>query len=113
MTHCLLSGLAEYDLDRTNGTGGGGMDETDDVCIYPVRGEPNGAQDEDVLFEVEDLLTLAIEERRGKQEAKHVLSQLQESYDTLQRKYAQAEIVIDKYRFGGGKGDLHDNGKTV
>ena len=45
------------------------------------------------------MLSLAIEERRGKQEAKHVLSQLQENYDQLQRKYAQAEIIIDKYRY--------------
>jgi len=69
--------------------------DSTDVCIFPVSEEQ-----EDVVFEVEDLLSLAIEERRGKQEAKHVLSQLQENYDNLQRKYAQAEIIIDKYRFG-------------
>ena len=62
--------------------------------FFAVNEEP-----QDVVFEVEDLLSLAIEERRGKQEAKHVLSQLQENYDQLQRKYAQAEIIIDKYRY--------------
>ena len=77
-------GLAAYDNS-----------DEEDVCIYPV----NETQD-DVVIEVEDLLKLAIDERRGKQEAKHVLSQLQENYDNLQRRYAEAENIIDKYRFG-------------
>eukprot|EP00096_Caligus_rogercresseyi_P006917 TRINITY_DN2397_c0_g1_i1.p1 TRINITY_DN2397_c0_g1~~TRINITY_DN2397_c0_g1_i1.p1 ORF type:complete len:1159 (-),score=499.33 TRINITY_DN2397_c0_g1_i1:548-4024(-) len=51
--------------------------------------------------DVEDILTLAYNERRDKQEAKKVLSQLQTNYDMLQRKYAEAENTIDKLRFGG------------
>ena len=69
--------------------------------LYPVAvggGQDEVIEDEDVVIEVEDLLLLAMKERRGRREAKHVLSQLQENYDTLQRKYAQAENIIDKYR---------------
>ena len=49
-------------------------------------------------FRVEDVLALAIEERREKREAEKVLSQLQANYDELQRKYAEAENKIDKLR---------------
>ena len=52
----------------------------------------------DVTFDPEDILFLAIEERREKKEAEMVLSQLQENYDNLQRKYAEAENKIDKLR---------------
>ena len=54
--------------------------------------------EDDVTFEVEDVLVLAMEERRGKKEAERVLSHLQQNYDELQRKYAEAENLIDKYR---------------
>ena len=47
---------------------------------------------------VEDVLMMAWTERREKQEAKKVLSQLQENYDVLQRKFADAENRIDKLR---------------
>ena len=49
---------------------------------------------------MEDVLVLAMEERRGKKEAEKVLTHLQKSYDELQRKYAEAENLIDKYRYG-------------
>ena len=48
--------------------------------------------------EVEDILQFALEEKRGKQEAVQVLSQLQANYDDVQRKLAEAENKIDKYR---------------
>ena len=48
--------------------------------------------------EVEDILQFALEEKREKQEAVHVLSQLQENYDEVQRKLAAAENKLDKYR---------------
>ena len=48
--------------------------------------------------EVEDILQFALEEKRGKQEAVQVLSQLQANYDNVQRKLAEAENKIDKYR---------------
>ena len=50
--------------------------------------------------EVEDILQFALEEKRGKQEAVQVLSQLQANYDDVQRKLAEAENKIDKYRYG-------------
>ena len=53
---------------------------------------------EDVSFDVEDVLILAMEERKEKKEAEKVLSQLQSNYDVLQRKYAEAENKIDKLR---------------
>ena len=48
--------------------------------------------------EVEEILQFALEEKRGKQEAVQVLSQLQANYDDVQRKLAEAENKIDKYR---------------
>jgi hypothetical protein len=50
------------------------------------------------MFDVEDILQLAMDERKGKQEAKQVLAQLQTNYDNLQKKYAAAETTIDKLR---------------
>lgn len=54
--------------------------------------------DGEVTLEVEDVLALALEQRREKKEAEKVLSQLQENYDQLQRKFAEAENKIDKLR---------------
>ena len=51
-----------------------------------------------VMVEVEDLLQMAIEERRGKIEAKTCLAELQMKHDELQKKYAAAEITIDNMR---------------
>ena len=50
------------------------------------------------MVEVEDLLQMAIEERRGKIEAKTCLAELQMKHDELQKKYAAAEITIDNMR---------------
>ncbi len=58
----------------------------------------DGAASADLTLDVEDILALAMEERREKKEAEKVLSQLQENYDRLQRKYAEAENRLDKYR---------------
>ena len=55
-------------------------------------------EDQEVLFEVEELLELAMNERQGKMEAKQVLAQLQANYDDLQKKFAAAEITIDTLR---------------
>ena len=52
-----------------------------------------------VMVEVEDLLQMAIEERRGKIEAKTCLAELQMKHDELQKKYAAAEITIDNMRY--------------
>ena len=38
-------------------------------------------------------------ERQSKMEAKQVLAQLQSNYDELQKKFAAAEITIDKLRY--------------
>ena len=54
--------------------------------------------EEDLEVGVEDLLHLAIEERKGKQEAKKVLMELQANYDELQKKFADAENTIDRLR---------------
>ena len=58
-------------------------------------------KDEHIILddiEVDDILHFALEEKRGKQEAVQVLSQLQANYDDVQRKLAEAENKIDKYR---------------
>ena len=58
-------------------------------------------KDEQIILddiEVDDILHFALEEKRGKQEAVQVLSQLQANYDDVQRKLAEAENKIDKYR---------------
>lgn len=47
---------------------------------------------------MEDVLILAMEERKEKKEAEKVLSMLQSNYDMLQRKYAEAENKIDRLR---------------
>uniref|UniRef100_A0A0K2UJ73 Uncharacterized protein n=1 Tax=Lepeophtheirus salmonis TaxID=72036 RepID=A0A0K2UJ73_LEPSM len=60
----------------------------------------SAAEDDEIVIDVENILSLALNERRDKQEAKKVLSQLQTNYDRLQRKYAEAENTIDKLRFG-------------
>lgn len=54
--------------------------------------------DDNVVFEVEDLIQLAMDERKGKVEAKQVLAQLQANYDDLQQRFAAAETTIDKLR---------------
>ncbi len=74
-------------LDKLSDDDGDGNDETD-----------KGQEEVTIEVEVEDVLALAIEERREKKEAKKVLSQLQENYDELQRKFADAENKIDKLR---------------
>ena len=60
--------------------------------------DPVAEIDQDLTLDVEEVLMLAWEERKEKQEAKKVLSQLQENYDILQRKFADAENRIDKMR---------------
>ena len=60
-------------------------------------GELSGGEEE-VTVGVGDILVMALEERKNKREAEKTLSQLQENYDRLQRKYAEAENTIDKYR---------------
>ena len=59
--------------------------------------QENGEID-DLSLGVEEVLLMAWEERKEKQEAKKVLSQLQRNYDVLQRKFADAENRIDKLR---------------
>eukprot|EP00095_Tigriopus_kingsejongensis_P005519 maker-scaffold282_size228295-snap-gene-0.17 protein:Tk05519 transcript:maker-scaffold282_size228295-snap-gene-0.17-mRNA-1 annotation:"predicted protein" len=58
------------------------------------------AQDPELTVEIGEILSLALIERREKRETEFVLAQLQSNYDQLQRKYAAAEIKIDKLRFG-------------
>ncbi len=55
-------------------------------------------EDPEVVFGVEDLLKLAMNERRDKQQAKKVLAELQTNYDNLQRRFAAAETTIDRLR---------------
>merc|ERR1712223_1326353 len=59
---------------------------------------------EEVVCEVEDLLQLAMDERKGKLEAIKVLAELKQNYDQLQKKFAAAETTIDKLRFGSNDG---------
>ena len=75
--HPLLSSFLEYNEDLIK-------EKDDTVTIDDV--------------EVEEILQFALEEKRGKQEAVQVLSQLQANYDDVQRKLAEAENKIDKYR---------------
>ena len=63
--------------------------------LIKVKDDPEVTIDD---VEVEDILQFALEEKRGKQEAVQVLSQLQANYDDVQRKLAEAENKIDKYR---------------
>ena len=56
-------------------------------------------ENEEVVCEVEDLLQLAMDERKGKLEAIKVLAELKENYDHLQKKFAAAETTIDKLRY--------------
>ena len=48
----------------------------------------------------ESLLELVARERKSKQEAKKVITELQTSFDDLLQKYAAAENALDKARFG-------------
>ena len=61
-------------------------------CIFQI-------QNPELLFEVQELLEVAMNERQSKMEAKQVLAQLQSNYDELQKKFAAAEITIDKLRY--------------
>lgn len=61
-------------------------------------GENGDVVDAEITLDVEEILRLALMERREKRETEFVLSQLQANYDSLQRKYAQAENKIDKLR---------------
>lgn len=69
------------------------LDDLSDEEIQEVQ------VDDNVVCEVEDLLQLAMDERKGKLEAIKVLAELKENYDKLQQKYAAAENTIDKLRF--------------
>ena len=69
-------------------------DEDDEATEVADR----SVQDQEALFEVQELLELAMNERQGKMEAKQVLAQLQANYDDLQKKFAAAEITIDNLR---------------
>lgn len=76
-------------------------DDNDNHCTSPSFGGTTGdGQENGLVFGVGDLLQLAMVERKGKQEAKQVLAQLQANYDNLQQRYAEAETTIDKLRFG-------------
>ena len=66
----------------------------DEQIAYP-NDEP---EEHEVHCEVEDLLKLAMDERKGKIEAINVLAELKDNYDKLQKKYAAAETTIDKLR---------------
>ena len=46
-----------------------------DVCVFPISKSSNldpNPNEDDIVMDVEDLLQLALEERKGKQEAKLV-----------------------------------------
>ena len=68
----------------------------DDLSDQEVQNEV--VENDEVVFEVEDILQLAMDERKGKQEAYKVLAELQENYDDLQKKFAAAETTIDRLR---------------
>ena len=51
-------------------------------------------------IKAESLLELVAKERKSKQEAKKVITELQTSFDDLLQKYAAAENALDKARFG-------------
>ena len=51
-------------------------------------------------IKAESLLELVARERKSKQEAKKVITELQTSFDDLLQKYAAAENALDKARFG-------------
>ena len=85
--------LLLYDQDRISRL-------LEDVSDHDEAG--NAAEDatpSEVVVEVEDLLHMAMEERRGKIEAKTCLAELQMKHDELQKKYAAAEITIDNMRY--------------
>ena len=85
--------LLLYDQDRISRL-------LEDVSDHEEAG--NTAEDatpSEVVVEVEDLLHMAMEERRGKLEAKTCLAELQMKHDELQKKYAAAEITIDNMRY--------------
>ena len=56
--------------------------------------------DDGLSSKAESLLDLVAKERKSKQEAKKVITELQTSYDDLLQKYAAAENALDKVRFG-------------
>ncbi len=47
---------------------------------------------------IEDVLAMAVEERKGKLEAERMLTQLQANYLNLQKEHADAKSTIDKLR---------------
>ena len=75
----------------------------EDVSDHDEAGNVESDRDNEappeVVVEVEDLLHMAMEERRGKLEAKTCLAELQMKHDELQKKYAAAEITIDNMRY--------------
>jgi len=72
------------------------LSDEDAASLSPRGGEA----DQQLTVDAGHLLALAMEERRSKREAERVLGQLQQNYDRLQRKYAEAENRIDRLRFG-------------
>ena len=73
--HPIINKLNEYDDFNANN------DNDNDVCLFPISNsnkdlDPTNpvqiSSEEDIVLDVEDLLQLAIDERKGKQEAKQV-----------------------------------------
>ena len=69
--------LNEYDVDFNVDND---ADANNDVCVFPISGRPDPVDleagsvvgDDNIVIDVEDLLQLALDERKGKQEAKQV-----------------------------------------
>ena len=57
-------------------------------------------KDETLDTKAGSLLDLVAKERKSKQEAKKVITELQTSFDDLLQRYAAAENALDKVRFG-------------
>ena len=69
--------LNEYDVDFNVDND---ADANNAVCVFPISGRPDPVDleagsvggDDNIVIDVEDLLQLALDERKGKQEAKQV-----------------------------------------
>lgn len=68
------------------------VDANNDVCVFPISSDRNAdaAGEENIVIDVEDLLQLALDERKGKQEAK----QVNETFAIESRFYRYCNAVI-------------------
>ncbi len=69
----------------------------DSAFFWSYRRKPSLTRSDLEVVNKTTVFVTVVEERRGKQEAKKVLKELQNNYDTLLHKFAAAENALGRF----------------